>query len=59
MAGGATPAEGLPVGYVRVATLDGLVDQILSGELERPDEFEVVGARSAQNAARALVQEGA
>jgi len=48
---------GIPIGLVRVATLDGLVDQMRSGEVDLTKAV-VVAQRSALNAVRSLVTDG-
>ena len=49
---------GIPIGLVRVATMDGLVDQMLSGEVDLTKAV-VVGARNSLQLIRSLVQDGA
>ena len=57
--GGPKSEDGtMPIGLVRVATLDGLVDQMLSGEVDLTNAV-LVGARSALNGVRSIVQDGA
>jgi hypothetical protein len=50
-------AGGIPVGLVRVATLDGLVDQMQSGEVDLSQAV-LVGSRSALSTIRQLVKDG-
>ena len=50
-------AGGIPIGLVRIATLDGFVDQMLSGEVDLSKAV-VVASRSSLGAVRSLVQEG-
>ena len=47
----------IPIGLVRVATLDGLVDQMLTGEVDLSKAI-LVAARSSLNAVRSIVQDG-
>ena len=49
--------EGIPVGLVRVATLDGLVNQMQSGEIDLTEGV-LVGSRDALVAIRSFVQDG-
>ena len=57
--GGGANAEsgGLPIGLVRVATLDGFVDQMLRGEIDLSKAV-VVPQKSSLSAIRSLVQDG-
>jgi len=48
---------GIPIGLVRVATLDGLVDQMRSGAVDLSQSV-VVAQRSSLNAVRSIVQDG-
>lgn len=54
---GSTNGQGIPIGLVRVATLDGLVDQMSSGSVDLTQAV-VVGSRQALNMVRQLAQEG-
>lgn len=56
-AGGSGGGEGgIPIGLVRIATLDGLVDQMLSGEVDLSKAV-LVPSKASLNAVRALVAE--
>ena len=58
IAGGPVSEDGtIPIGLVRVATLDGLVDQMLTGEVDLSKAI-LVAARSSLNAVRSIVQDG-
>ena len=48
---------GIPIGLVRVATLDGLVDQMLSGEVDLSKAV-IVASRSSLVGVRSIVQDG-
>ena len=50
--------EGIPIGLVRVATLDGLVDQMRGGDVDLSQSV-VVGSREALERVRQLVQQPA
>ena len=50
--------SGIPIGLVRVATLDGLVDQMRSGAVDLSQSV-VVGSRQALITVKQLAQEGA
>jgi len=50
--------EGIPIGLVRVATMDGLIDQMESGDVDLSQAV-IVGSRTALNTVRQLVQETA
>ena len=56
LAAGENP--GIPIGLVRVATLDGLVNQMLSGEIDLSKAV-LVAERTALKAVRSLVAEAA
>ena len=52
---GAAMENGMPIGLVRVATLDGLIGQMEGGEVDLSDSV-IVGSRAALTAVRQLVQ---
>ena len=51
-------ASGIPIGLVRVATLDGLIDQMVTGEIDLSRSV-VVGSQAALATIKQLVEEGA
>ena len=52
-----TEESGIPIGLVRVATLDGLIDQMSSGSLDLSQAV-IVGSRDALVTVKQLVQDG-
>ena len=54
---GSSNGEGIPIGLVRVATLDGLVDQMTSGAVDLSQAV-IVGSRQALLMVKQLAQEG-
>ena len=57
-AAGQGQAGGIPIGLVRVATLDGLLDQMVTGEIDLSRAV-VVGSQAALATIKQLVEEGA
>ena len=54
---GSSNGEGIPIGLVRVATLDGLVDQMTSGAVDLSQAV-IVGSRQALLMVKQLAEEG-